>query len=207
MSSDVSERPGTTVVVAGAGAGATVSQELRHLCGQWWCFLLQGILLAVCGTAAVLFPALTIVTSFAAMVILGVALMVAGVATIVTSLWAGKWSGLLLHLLVGILYIVTGFVITDRPGVSAAVVTSFLAAFFIIAGTFRMVAALVLRFGHWGWALLNGAVTLLGGVIIYRHFPESALWVIGLLVGLEMMFHGWSWVMLALALRKAGEGR
>jgi uncharacterized membrane protein HdeD (DUF308 family) len=39
-------------------------------------------------------------------------------------------------------------------------------------------------------------------MVIYRHFPESALWVIGLLVGVELLFNGWSWIMLSLAVRK-----
>ncbi len=53
-----------------------------------------------------------------------------------------------------------------------------------------------------GLVLLNGIVTFLLGVIIYRNFPESGIWVIGLLVGLEMLFHGWTWIMLSLAIRR-----
>ena len=49
---------------------------------------------------------------------------------------------------------------------------------------------------------MNGVVTLLAGIVIYKHFPQSALWVIGLLVGLEMLFNGWTWIMLAIGLRK-----
>ena len=47
--------------------------EFRHLKSYWLCFLSMGILLVTCATAAVLFPALTIITSFAAIVILGIA--------------------------------------------------------------------------------------------------------------------------------------
>ena len=80
--------------------------------------------------------------------------------------------------------------------------TLFIAAFFIVVGVFRSIAAMMLRFPSWGWALLNGVITLLAGVVIYRHFPESAIWVLGILGGLEMLFHGWTWVMLALAIRQ-----
>jgi uncharacterized membrane protein HdeD (DUF308 family) len=179
-----------------------LGREFRHLKSSWWWLFLLGILLVVCGTAAIIFPMLTVITSFAAVVVLGVALMIAGVATIVTAFWAGRWSGVLVQLLVGILYVVAGFVITDTPVRSALAMTLFLAALFIVVGAFRSVAALVIRFPHWGWALLNGVITLLAGIVIYRHFPESALWVIGLLVGLEMLFHGWTWIMLSLAVRK-----
>jgi uncharacterized membrane protein HdeD (DUF308 family) len=176
--------------------------ELKHLRKYWIWLLLLGVLLVVCGTACIVFPALTMVTSFAAMVVLGICLMVAGVATVVGSFWAGKWSGFMVSLLIGILYVVVGFMITNRPAESSVLFTLFLAAFFILAGLFRSVSALVVKYPLWGWSLLNGLVTLLLGIIIYRHFPESGLWVIGLLVGIEMLLHGWCDIMLALAVRK-----
>jgi uncharacterized membrane protein HdeD (DUF308 family) len=182
--------------------GSALHDELRHLKSNWWCLLLLGIFLVVCGTVAVLFP---IIADAVAMIALGVVLTVAGVATIVTSFWVGKWSGLLLQLLVGILYVVVGMQIADAPLKAGLVMAVFIAGFFIVAGAFRTIAALVIRFPHWGWALLNGIVTFLCGVVIYRHFPECALWVVGLLVGLEILFNGWSWIMLALAVRRIPE--
>lgn len=178
-----------------------LGRELGHLKSTWWCFFLLGILLATCGTVALVFPQLTILTNFAAVVVLGAVLLVGGVATIITSFWAGKWSGTLLQLLVGILYIMAGFVITEQPLKAAVTLTFFLAAFFIVVGAFRTVAAFVMRFPHWGWAALNGVITFLIGVIIFRHFPDAPLWVIGVLVGVEMLFYGWTWIMMALALR------
>jgi len=92
--------------------------------------------------------------------------------------------------------------ITEKPLQSAVTLTAFLAAFFIVAGSFRILAAMVIRFPYWGWSLLNGIVTFLLGVIIYRHFPACALWILGLLVGLELLLHGWTWITLSLAIRK-----
>jgi len=179
-----------------------IRREFQHLGSNWWWFLLLGILLTVCGAAALIFPGLTIMTTFAAVVFLGVTLMVAGIATIVASFWTGKWSGFLVQLLVGILYLVAGFSIAETPDRSSVVLTLFLASLFIVAGIFRIVASLVVRFPHWGWTLLNGVVTLLFGLVIYRHFPEAALWLIGVLVGLDMVFQGWSWIMLSVAIRR-----
>jgi uncharacterized membrane protein HdeD (DUF308 family) len=142
-----------------------------------------------------------ILSNIAVMLFLGIILMVTGVATIIMSFWAGKWSGMLVQLLVGILYVVVGVQITDTPVRAGLVLAIFLAGFFIVAGAFRIVAALAIRFPHWGWALLNGIVTFLCGVVIYRHFPECALWLVGLLVGLELFFNGWTWIMLSLAIR------
>ena len=89
--------------------------EFQHLRSHWFWFFLLGLVLVVCGTLAIIFPAVTEKTSILATVVLGVALMVAGVATIITSFWAGRWSGLLLQLLVGILYVVVGYEISDEP--------------------------------------------------------------------------------------------
>ena len=82
----------------------------------------------------------------------------------------------------------------------------FLAAFFIVAGAFRIVVAVVERFPQWGWVLVNGMITLMAGLIIYDSFPNSALWLIGLLLGIDLLFNGWSWLMLALFLRTVRKG-
>lgn len=187
-----------------ANAPTAVSQmkhELEHMSGHWWWFILLGGLLAVCGTAAIVFPPVLVGTTIIVPVVLGVLLMVGGVATIISSFWAGKWSGFLLQLLVGVLYLVVGFVFTENPFETAFALTLFIAILFIIVGIFRTTAALVIQFPQWGWALLNGVITFLAGVIIYRSLPEGAFWVIGLLIGLELIFNGWMWIMLALSLR------
>lgn len=182
--------------------GCAVRRELSHL-RSGWCWLLSlGILLAIAGTAALVFPAATAMTSLAAVIFLGVLLMVSGASVIVAAFWAGRWSGFLVQLLIGILYFVAGLTIAELPGQSTVLITLFLASLFIIGGIFRSVAALVIRFPHWGWSLLNGVVTFVLGVIIYRHFAEASLWLIGTLVGIDMLLHGWSWIMLALAIRR-----
>ncbi len=190
----------TNVQKCACGVGAErLQREFEHLRSDWWWLFLYGMLLTVCGTVAIAVPPLA---TGGILIVLGIALMIGGVATIVLSFWAGQWSGLLLQLLVGVLYLVAGFAIFDTPVVAALVMTMFIAALFIVVGAFRVLAAMMVRFPHWGWALFNGIVTFLLGVIIYRQFPHSALWVIGLLVGVEMLFNGWTWIMLSLAIRK-----
>jgi uncharacterized membrane protein HdeD (DUF308 family) len=179
-----------------------VGHELQHLRSSWCWFLVLGILLVVCGTMALVCPVLS---SLLAVSVLAVLLMVAGVATIVSSFWAGKWGGFLVQLLVGILYLAAGCAITERPLASTVVLTLFIAVSFIVVGAFRALAALVIRFPQWGWALLNGAITFLVGIVIYRQvgrLPAKALWVVGLLVGIELLFNGWTWIMLSMEIRR-----
>ena len=54
----------------------------------------------------------------------------------------------------------------------------------------------------WGWLLASGILSVLLGVLIWAQWPASGLWVIGLLVGIQLLFTGWSLVMLALAARR-----
>ena len=64
---------------------------------------------------------------------------------------------------------------------------------------------MTIRFPQWGWALLNGAVTALFGVLIYRLVakePAAILWIIGLLIGVELLLNGWTWVALVLQLKQ-----
>ena len=148
--------------------GQAVKHELQHLRSHWcWLFFL-GLLLLLCGAAAVAFP---LITSVAAVSVLSVILMIGGVATIVSSFWAGKWSGFLVHLLVGILYLAAGLVVSERPLVTILMLTLLASVLFMVMGSFRVLAALLIRFPQWGWAALNGSITLLAGLVIYRNLP------------------------------------
>jgi uncharacterized membrane protein HdeD (DUF308 family) len=172
--------------------------ELHPLRNQWWCFLLLGIAMIILGVFCIIDP---LVPTLASVIILGFVLIAAGITQIVSSFWAGKWSGMLIQILIGVLYVVVGYMIVDAPVINMVLITKFIAIFLIVSGAFRIVSALVMRFQDWGWALLNGGVTLLLGVIINRQLPEAALWVIGLFIGIEILLNGWAWVMLALGLR------
>jgi uncharacterized membrane protein HdeD (DUF308 family) len=202
MSHEVGSSGSATPVVIVNPAVELLRKEFHHLRLQWCWFFSLGILLVVCGTAAIIFPVLT---SVAAAVLLGVVLMVAGIATVIATIWAGHWSGHLLQMLVGVFYLVAGFLITDTPIKAAVALTTVVAVIFILVGLSRIVAAFVVRFPHWEWAVLNGGITFLLGLVIYRHFPQGKLWLLGLLIGLELLFNGWTWIVLSLAIRRIPE--
>ena len=109
------------------------------------------------------------------------------------------WGGFFIDLLTGILYVVVGFMVVANPGTTAVALTLLIAMFLTFGGIFRIMVALVVRFQNWIWLLLHGVVNLLLGIAIWRQWPLSGLWVIGLFVGIDMLFNGWSLVMLGLA--------
>jgi uncharacterized membrane protein HdeD (DUF308 family) len=177
---------------------ADESEAFSALRRRWGWFLAFGILLIVVGVLAINRPVLATLTTVEVM---GFLLVFAAGAEIVSSFWALRWGGFFLHLLCGLLYLFIGAIILERPGLGAAGYTLMLAVFFVASGMFRVVFALTHRFSGWGWTLFSGVISLVLGVLIWRDLPEAALWVIGLFVGIDLIFLGWSWVMLGLAAR------
>lgn len=179
--------------------------ELSHLSKEWWCFLLTGILLVIAGTFSIAYP---LFTSVGVVILIGAILIISGVMTVISAFWAGKWSAFFVHILGGLVYVVAGFMITEMPVESLALFTLMLAGLFVVGGGFRIVMALVEKYPQWGWGLVNGIVTLMLGLIIFRafrHLPDGGsgvLWIIGLFVGLELLFNGWTWIMLSFAIKK-----
>lgn len=175
-----------------------IHHEIETLRNHWKWFLALGIGMVVLGTISL---GCSILTTEVAVVAFGFLMLAGGIAEIISAFWAGKWSGKLIHLLIGILYAVVGVMIIDSPLNSAVQLTLLIAFFLVFSGILRIVFALSEQFTGWGWVLLNGAVTLMLGTLIYKGWPYNGLWVIGLFVGIEMIFNGWAWVMLALAIR------
>ena len=80
--------------------------------------------------------------------------------------------------------------------------TVLLASFLFVGGIFKAVAAIAQRFEGWGWLLLSGAIDVVLGVMIWRELPMSGLTIIGVLVGISIIFRGVSWLMVGFALKR-----
>jgi uncharacterized membrane protein HdeD (DUF308 family) len=179
----------------------TLNQDIEecmrlHKCWAW--FLCLGVALVLMGAAAVSYAALATAVM---VVVLGYLLLAGGIVEIVNTFLAGTWRGFFLHLLGGIVHLDLGGFMIDRPERTAEVLTVVLAVAFMVGGLFRIAGAVTRRFAGWPWVLLNGVVTPALGVLIWRQWPESAYWVIGLFAGIDLIFNGWSWIMLGLTVR------
>ncbi len=175
------------------------ADELRALKNEWIWFLALGIGLIAVGVVAL---SAAFLASLATVAIFGVLLVVAGIAQTVCAFWSPRWRGLLVHMLTGILYLVVGYIVIDHPVETAVALTLLLASFFVVAGVFRIVVALIERFHNWGWCLLSGCVSALLGMLILKQWPSDGVWVIGLFLGIEMIFNGLAWIMMADGLRR-----
>src|SRR5262249_5727791 len=174
-----------------------VPEALR---GSWGWFLVLGIALIVLGIVAL---SSLVITTLAVMWIFGVLLVASGIVQLVSGILSRRWGLFFLSLLIALLDLVVGMLMIERPLEAAAALTLLLAAFLLVGGLVRIIVALVERFPNWGWVLLNGVITLALGIMLWRQWPGDALWVIGLFVGIDLLFKGLGWVMLALTIRSA----
>jgi uncharacterized membrane protein HdeD (DUF308 family) len=133
--------------------------------------------------------------------VFGILLLLGAIFQTVTAFWGRSWRGFFLHLLAGVLYLIAGVFMIESPVEAALGLTLLVAACLLVGGILRIVLSVIERFDGWGWMLLNGVVSVVLGVAIWQKWPLSGFWVIGLFVGIEMLFSGLSWVMLGLAVR------
>lgn len=182
------------------------SDQIKALFGNrrhsWGWLLALGILFIVLGVIALgMSVAMTVIT----VLFFGALLLVGGAFQIVDAFKCRGWKSILLHVLIALLYLAAGFMLVTEPVAGSLVLTAFLGGAFVVIGLLRLLMGLQMRGSGaaWGWIAFAGLASLvLGGMILFQ-WPMSALWVIGLLVAIEMIFHGWAYVMLALAIRAA----
>ncbi len=158
-------------------ARRVLRHELEAIRGHWAWFLTLGIVLIIVGTIAVGMP---FVASLATAVTFGALLLVGGIAQLIGAFWTRDWSGFFLSLLMGVLYFVLGLFFVRDPGDALLAMTLLLACMLMVGGLFRIIGSVMYKFQQW---------------------PVSGLWVIGLFVGIDLIFTGWTWVMLALAVK------
>ena len=173
--------------------------EVEALRRGWGWLLALGIAMIALGIVALL---LIPVATVAAVMVLGWVMVISGVVEAIHAFRMRGWGGTFLHLVAGILGVLIGLLIVTHPVAGALAWTLLFAAFFTVMGIFRIVAASRLKFPNWGWAVFDGVVTLLLGIMVWLAWPWSGFWFLGLAVGISLLLRGWSYVMFALAIRK-----
>ena len=170
----------------------------QEIVQYWGWFLAFGIGLLVLGIAAV---ARSVTATVVSMLFFGWLLLLASGIEIAQAVMVGHWAGFFTHLLAAILFGVTGLLIIMRPLIGAEVATVFMAMFFMVGGLFKLVGSLAIALPGWGWQVADGIITFVLGILVMAQWPASGLWVIGLFVGINLIFDGWVWIALALGLR------
>jgi uncharacterized membrane protein HdeD (DUF308 family) len=166
---------------------------------HWGLFLAFGILLLLLGLLAVW---RSLAATVASMVFFGSILLIASIIEIVQAIMVGSWSYFFPHLLSAILFGVAGLFLLRKPVAGAEVVTVFMAFFFLVGGLFEIISVLSSMPPGWGWDVLSGVVSIVLGLLILANWPVAGLHIIGLYVGISLIFAGWAWSAIALGLRR-----
>jgi len=161
-------------------------------------FLVLGIALVIIGMIAI---GSAVAVTIVSVMFLGWLLIIAGLFEVIHGFRHRPWSGFFINLLGGVLYAVAGIVMVANPALAAVTLTLVIAIILIVAGLFRLFIAFSTPLHHRGWLILNGAISILLGAMIWSSWPLSGLWVIGLFIGIDMIFDGWTEIMLALSAR------
>ncbi len=170
----------------------------REIIQYWGWFLAFGIGVLGLGIAAVV---RSVAATVASMLFFGWLLVLASGIEVAQAVMVGHWAGFFQHLLAAILFGITGLLIVTRPLISAEVATLFMAMFFLIGGLFQLVGSVAVALPGWGWQAADGIITFVLGLLVLAGWPISGLWVIGLFVGIDLIFYGSAWIALALTLR------
>jgi uncharacterized membrane protein HdeD (DUF308 family) len=198
-----------------SGRFLMTSQDMANLQNQlriavqehWKAFLIEGILLVVLGLGAMIVPPLA---SLGVTIFLGWMFLISGVAGLALTFWARQMPAFWWSLFSALLAIGAGIVLLAWPVQGTLTLTMVSGAYFLAEGVATIMYALEHRrelSERWGWLLTSGIVDLILSGVIIAGLPGSALWAIGLLVGINMLFGGASLIAMALAARKANSLR
>ncbi|QWD72755.1 DUF308 domain-containing protein [Polynucleobacter sp. MG-5-Ahmo-C2] len=158
-----------------------------------------GILLIILGMIGIAGQTLF---SFVSVNVLGIFLFAGGVLQGVHAFQSSGWKSLAVQIVFAILYIAAALYVWAFPIPALEAITLWLAAIFFVTGVLRLISAFQHRhFSEWIWMVLSSALSILMGALILNGYPESSLWLPGLLIAIELLLQGWSLLFLGLAAR------
>jgi uncharacterized membrane protein HdeD (DUF308 family) len=164
-------------------------------------FLLQSAVMVLAGLFALLFPA---VASTGLLSLLGWLLVISGIVQIV-SLWgATQVPYFWLQLVTLTLEILVGYLLITRPEAGLVAVTFLMLVLFLVSGISRVVFALMIRpMQDWIWILASGLVAIVCSLVLFGSLPEAATWLLGVLLGVELIAIGAAQGLVAWRVRRA----
>lgn len=178
--------------------GFLSSEEIKKST-SWVIFL--SIVLIILGVLAIIAPA---IASAFFTAIMGWIALISGIIMVVQSFRSDPVRGRWLSLVVGIFYAVAGIYILFNLVAAVATLTLAFGILFVVEGIYTIIMGFTQKVGHsMSWlVVLNGVITLILGILVLNSWPVSALWLIGLYVGISLLLSGISLLAAALAARK-----
>ncbi len=169
---------------------------------HWGLFLAQGLIMVLLGVFAIIWPQ---ISTLAVELYVGWMFLISGLLGLVTMFVASSVAGFLWSLLTAALSLLVGLLLLWHPVQGAVSLTLVLIAFFIAEGIFQIAGAIRHREAFpdtWGWLLMSGLADLVLAAMLIGGWPSTAIWALGLIVGLNLITSGVAIVMVAVAARK-----
>jgi uncharacterized membrane protein HdeD (DUF308 family) len=174
--------------------------EMAPLRAKWGWIVALGVVYLLAGFIAL---GSVVMATVASVFVVGVMMIIAGVAEVISAFQIKSWGKFLLWVLLGALYIIAGFVTFTNPLLAAALLTLVLGASLVASGIMRIILAFNMKQETpWIWIVLSGVITLLLGLLILAHWPVSSLYILGLFLGIDLIMAGAGWIGLGFGLHR-----
>ena len=181
------------------GAFSMTPTGLGVVKNNWGWFFVLGIAFVILGCLAISIP---LAVSVAAELLCGWLFIIAGIAHGIHAFRCKGWSGVFLSLIAGVLFAIAGIYLVTHPAGGVVVLTLVIAAMFLAEGIFKFFMAFQARpIQNWGWLAFNGVISFILGLLIWSRWPGDSTWIIGLLVGIDLIVGGIAMIMFSLAAR------
>jgi len=179
-------------------ASANINDEVFGELKKHWAWMLSlGIVMVILGVIGL---GMTVLFNEIVVMYFGFLLLFGSGVQLMQAFRAEAWKGRVWHVLIALVYIVGGIIAVTEPVIAGMTLALLIAWTLIVIGVLRLFMALQMRgAAGWLWTLLGGVLSVALGVMIINEWPQSGLWVIGLFVAIEILFAGWSQIMIALA--------
>jgi uncharacterized membrane protein HdeD (DUF308 family) len=171
-------------------------QMQGYLQTYWKLFLAEGVFFIILGLCAIVIPQFFTV---AIVIFLGWILLLGGIVHVSRAFIFSSMPGFGWWLFMGVLQVVVGYLFITKPVAGALTLTMLMTAFFALEGVAKISLALMMKpLANWGFILFSGITALVFALIIWISWSESAHWLLGLFLGINMVFMGWSLVKMSL---------
>ena len=185
-------------------ANAAVTPEvldrgLQPLRIKWGWIVALGVVFLIAGLIAL---SSVVVATAVSVTVVGVMMLVSGIAEIISAFSVRSWGKFFLWVLLGALYVIAGLLTFQNPILAAGILTLMLGVALVVSGFLRIFLAMQMKEGTpWGWVALSGIITVLVGGMILAQWPVSSLFVLGVILGIDLIFAGIGWISMGLALK------
>lgn len=178
----------------------SLAEGIKALKAKWGWIVAFGVISLIAGVIAL---GSVVMATASAVMIVGIMMLIAGFAEIFAAFNVKDWGHRLFWLLLGALYVFAGIVCLQNPFAAATILTLLLGIALIVGGLVRIFLATRMRHeAPWGWVAFSGVLSVLLGLMIVAHWPVSSFYVLGIFLGVDLIFIGSSWITMGLALKK-----